>query len=545
MTQPDAPRPCPGRRRHALAPALGMALAAGACLPAQAQLAPQMGVPVELGDLRKTFERAYGPADVPPVGARNWTFTPGIGLDVLATDNARALGVGGVRASSEVMTTITPSLLVQGASQRLTGSLSYAPQLRSFMNNARQNSVAQNLNANGRATIFQDLLFLNASAYATEYSRAGGLGGGTGGQLSRQDRVQTSSFSVGPLLRHTFADTGTAELSHSYAFQRITGQGLAQNTPFAPAVASGDRITNTTDASFTSGQDFGRFNFTVSVNRTAYDGPGVLKNAHRNSENLDLGYALTRDFTVLAQLGHQDVKYGGTNPLRINGAIWSLGGRWTPGPDTSMTARYGYRDGGSAYSFEGSTAPTARTRVTLSYSEAMANAAEELQYASTRTQLSASGITIDPKTGMPVILTNNFAGAQGGLARVRRVSLSGVLTGDVDVFTVTLNRDERQTLSGDAPGGPPSTSYLNATLGWQRELWPGVRGNAQASYGERTAGSAASVSQSIITFTAGLNWSLSETLTTRAAYTHTRSSSNQAGFGYEANLISLGVQKTF
>ncbi len=542
MSIPDVTR---ARRQHAAAwlgyrVAWAVVLAAAPGGPALAQLLPQMGAPVALGDLRQAFERAYGPPVGVPAG-RNWTFTPGIDVDIQATDNARALGTA--RRGGEMVTTVTPSLLIQGESQRLSGSLNYAPQFRTFLRDSRQNSVGQNLNASARATIFEDLLFLNASAYAAEYSRAGGLGQSSNGSLSRQDRVQTTSFSVGPQLRHSFGDYGVAQLSHTYANQKIVGPALRSNSPFTQPVVPGATVTNSTEASFTSGQEFGRLNFGVTLSRIMYDGQGVLKGAHRSSETLDLGYAVTREVTLLGQVGHQDLKYGGTRSIRINGAIWSVGARWTPDPDTTMTVRYGYRDGGASFSFEGSTAPTARTRISASYSEAMANQAEELQYALGRTQLSTSGITIDPRTGMPVIVANNFGGAQGGLARVRRVSVSGVLTQDIDTYSVSVNRDERITLSGDAPGGAPTTSYLTASLAWQRELGPGLRGNALFNYGTRTAGGFGS--QQTMTMSTGLNWSLSETLSTRASYTYTRATSKPVGFGYEASLISLGLHKTF
>ena len=544
---PDAPRtPIVPRWRYraALAPALGLALAVTHNGAALGQLLPQMGAPVELGDLRTAFQRAYGPAGLgAAVGDRAWTFIPAIDLDVTATDNVQGLGLGGSRKSGDVITSITPSISIQGASQRLTGSLFYGPQLRAYMRNSSQNSVAQNLNASAKATIFEDLLFLNASAYMAEYSRSGGLGGGASGRLSKADRVQTSSFSVGPQLRHAFSDYGVAELSHSFSLLTQRGQALRANTPFAPAVTPGNTTINNTQASFSSGQAFGRLNFAVTLARIAYDGPGVLKNAHRNSEMLDLGYAVTRGVTLLGQVGHQDVQYGGTQKIRVNGAIWSVGARWNPDPDTIITVRYGYRDGGASYSFEGSTAPTARTRVAASYSDGMANAAEELQNSLGRTRISNSGITIDPVTGMPVILNNNFSGAQGGLARVKRISVSGVLTGDVDVFSLTLNRDERTTLSSDVPGAAPAISFMNVSGAWQRELGPGVRGNAQASYGERSAGGFGS--QQVMTLSTGVSWALSETLSTRATYTFTHASASQRGFGYQANLVSLGLRKTF
>lgn len=550
MSKPDSTR----ARRHGRLTArslsrwaaCGLAAALPASLPsapARAQLAPQMGAPVELGDLRRTFERAYGPVAVQP-GQPAWTFTPGIDIDFTATDNSRALGIAtGRQNRSEAVMTITPSLAIQGMSQRLTGSLYYAPQLRQYLQESRQSGIGQNLNASARATIFEDLLFLNASAYATEYSRAGGLGQRTGGTLSRQDRVQTTSVSIGPQLRHAFGDYGVAELGYTFTHLTQNGQALRTASPFAPAINPGATTTGTLQAGFTSGQEFGRINFGFNFQRIDYDGPGVLKGARRQSETLDLGYAATRTVTLLGQIGHQDIRYGGLRPVRINDVLWSVGLRWNPSPDTTMTARYGYRDGGDSFSFDGTTAPTARTRVTATFSEAMVSAADELQYTLGRTQAVGTAIVIDQATGMPVLVNNNFAGAQGGVSRVRRISVSGVLLQDVDTISLTFNRDERFTVSADVPGALPNTVYSSTTLSWQRELGPGLRGNTQITYGERSA--ARFGSQELITVSAGLNWALSETLSTRASYTYTHSGSRQPGFGYDASLVSVGLRKTF
>ena len=512
---------------------------------ARAQLLPQAATAVELGDLRQAFERAYGPVGPAP-GQTSWSVTPAIDLDIRATDNARGLGfaTGTQNGKSEMVATVTPSLLVQGTSQRLTGTLSYSPQLRYFMRERRQSPIGQNLNASARATIFEDLLFFNASAYANESSRAGGLGQGTGANLARQDRVQTTSVSFGPELRHAFGDYGVAALAYTFSVQSRSGQALRSNTPFAPAVTPGDTSTNSVTASFTSGQEFGRINFGLNFQRLDYDGPGVLRGASRQSEILDLGYAATRTVTLLGEIGHQDIRYGGVRPIRIDGVLWSLGFRWNPDPDTSLTLRYGHRDGGDNFRFEGVMAPTGRTRISASYSEAIASMADELLASLNRSQVAGPSVVVDTATGMPVLVNNNFSGAQGGLSRTRRATLSAVLLQDIDTFTLTFNRDERTTLSADAPGAIPGSTFYNGTLSWQRDLAPGLRGNAQGSYGQRSARGAA-VNQEIVTLSAGVTWTLSETLSTRASYTYTQSSSNQRGFGYTSNLISLGLRKTF
>lgn len=532
--------------------ALGGLLAGGATGPVQAQVLPQVGAPVQLGDLRRTFERAY--ERQPLISERAWTIVPAIDVEVSFTDNVRGLGTTqglgttlGVAGGSgwDVFTTVTPSISVQGSTSRLQGSLFYGPQLRVFANSSRSNALAHNLSANGRATILEDLLYLNAQAFATDQSRAGGLGTGAAGNLARQDRVQTTSFSIGPLLQFRLADYGTVEAGYNFGYLNRTGLGVTQNTPFAPALANEPTITNSAHLAFTSGQEFGRVLFGATLRRINYDGSGVLENAHRQSEVAEVGYAVTRMITVLGEIGHQDIRYGGVTPVRINGLLWSAGMRWLPDPDTTITVRYGRRDGGNSFSFDGTTAPTPRTRISARYSEGVSSGAEELQAALLGADFDSFGAAVDRQTGIPLVLTDNFAGTQGGVSRVRRFSATGALLQNMDSYSLTLQHNERNTLTSNVAGAPTSVTYTTATAGWQRELGPGLRGNLQASYGSRRSGGTLAVTQDTLTFSAGVNYAISETWSTRASYTYSRSTTNRPGFGYDMNLLTVGMRKTF
>ena len=511
-------------------------------------VAPAVGTNVQLGDLRRTFQRAY--EGQPAIGTRSWTVTPSIDLQQTFTDNARGLGTSD-RSGSELITTLTPGIVIQGDTARLRGTLGYAPQLSAYANSPRQNGIAQNLFANGRATIFENLLFLNATAYAAEQSRNGGLGTTANNNVSRNDRVQTTSFSIGPLLQYRFGDIGMAEAGYTYSHLTQTGRTVAQDTPFAPALSNRPTTTKAAHVGFTSGQEFGRLNFGVLARRINYDGTGVLKNAHRNSEVVDLGYAVSRTVTLVGEIGHEDIRYGGITPVRINGLLWSVGVRWNPDPDTRITVRYGRRDGGNSVSFDGITAPTARTRLAGRYSEGVSTGAEDLQNAIAGADLDAFGAPVDRATGTPLVLANNFGGAQGGVSRVRRASLSATLLQEIDVFSLSLQRDERRLLSANTPaaagtaGAASATTSLNAILAWQRELAPGLRGNAAVSYGVRSAGGGFALTQETLTFSTGVTYAFSETLSARSTYSYTSSSSNRAGFSYAMNLVTIGVHKSF
>lgn len=529
---------CPPCYRR-LALALAATAAAG---PALAQgLQPQVGAPVELGDLRRTFERIYDRQ--PPITERAWTITPSIDVEVSATDNVAGIGLNGT--GGDVYTNIRPGIGIQGETARFRGNLYYAPSLRAYAVHANQNNVAQNLAANGTATIFEDLLFLNASAFATDTSYRGGLGPGAANGIGTGDRVQTVNLSIGPQLTHRFGDYGKLDAGYTFSYLNQYGQGTVQPTPFTTPFNQGVTTTNTGFVKFTSGEEFGRFFFSPVVSGTVFDGTGVLDGAYRYAQILSLGYAVTRTFTVLGDIGHQNIYYSGTTPYRFDGITWALGGRWAPDPDTVITFTYGERDGGTNYFFSGSTAPTPRTRLTARYSEGVSSGAEEIQNAVLSADFDAYGIPVDRSTGAPLAITNNFSGVSGDVARVSNFSVSGALLRDLDTFSLGLQYQYRNVLSSNSIGGPGNSAYLNATLGYQRELGPALRGNASFSYGTRDGNGRGGATQQTFTVSAGLYYTLSETLSTRAVYTYSTSTSNQPGYGYDMNLFTLGLHKAF
>jgi uncharacterized protein (PEP-CTERM system associated) len=504
-------------------------------------LQPQVGAPVELGDLRRTFERAY--ERQPRLTDRAWTITPAIDVEVSATDNVAGLGVNAT--GGDVFTNITPSIGIQGETARFRGNLFYAPSLRAYAVHANQNNVAQNLAANGTATIFEDLLYLNASAFATDTSYRGGLGPGATTGIGTSDRVQTVNLSIGPQLTHRFADYGRLDAGYTFSYLNQYGQGTVQPTPFTTAFNQGVTTTNTGYVKFTSGEEFGRFFFSPVVSATVFDGTGVLDGAYRYAQILSLGYAITRTFTALGDIGHQNIYYAGTTPYRYDGITWAVGGRWAPDPDTVITFTYGSRDGGTNYFFNGTTAPTARTRLTARFSEGVSSGAEEIQNAVLAADFDAYGIPVDRSTGAPLAITNNFSGVSGDVARVSNFSVSGALLRDLDSFSISLQYQYRDVLSSNTVGGPGNSAYVNTSLGYQRELGPGLRGNASVSYGTRDGNGRGGATQQTFSVSAGVNYQLSETLSTRAIYTYSTSTSNQPGYGYDMNLFTLGLRKSF
>ena len=520
--------------------------------PAPSVLPP--GPAVNLGDLRDSLSRAF--ADPPTAGPlpTGFTITPAIGVTEEYTDNANQTGRG---ARSDLITIITPSIVVSGDSPRLSGTFSYAPSLQIYASQGRQTRIGQNLNARGLFTVVPDLFYVDTRALLALTSGRGGLGPTGVSRLSRNSETQSSSFSVSPYLTHRFGDFGTAEIGAGFSqssqdSRDRTGRALRVDPRLDPfLLTSGplnsDLTTTSEHAAFTTGEFLGRTNIAFLAALSQLDGSGVLRNAKRDTYTADAGYALTRKVTLLGTLGWEDIRYAGTPPTRINDAIWNVGVRLTPSDASSITVRYGHKDGFNAASFQGSYAPTARLRFYGSYNEGLASQQELLQNALANADVDPFGFATDRRTGAPLVPVDNYFGSQGqDLFRQKTLSLTGVLQQDRDTYSVTLSKQSRKrTATATAGLSNTSDDGVTGSASWGHDLSEDLRSSVFAQYGTRSAKGLFKSDEQTFVGSASLTYLLSETLSGTAQYSFTRTTSNVEGGSLTENLVVLGLRKTF
>jgi uncharacterized protein (PEP-CTERM system associated) len=458
------------------------------------------------------------------------------------------------RTVADFYTAIIPGIAATADTRRLKGSFFLAPEFRFYATQGSQNQVYNNLNTSGELTVLEDLLFIDARGYANTQSRQGGFGPAGTVSLSRQDQVQTQSYTIGPALRRRFGDIGRAELGYSYTHTSIDGAsgngGSGQiASPFAGAFGNQALDTTEARASFATGEAFGRYNAVLEVKYSDSTGTGVTRTSHRYSQIADLGYAVTRNFKLIGALGHEDIYYKGFTTYRNEGVVYTGGVQYTPEPDTSLSLLYGHRDGSTGLSFDGNYAATARTRLNLRYSSGVGSEQEDLQNTLASSTTSGSGVPIDSRTGAPLSANNNFFGTLGNVYRTERLSASATVLMDRNVVTLTLRRDDRTLLSqgAAAPNGAAPANRQTGTYGsiaFQRDLSDALTATLFLQYGVRnTAGTG---DQDSITASTSLAYQLSPTLTARAQYSY--NSGDSSGFTQQTkaqNLLLLSLRKSF
>lgn len=518
---------------------------AGAGRAAAQTVLPDTGTTVEIGSLRQQLEGllAIGTGGTP--AQPGWTVVPSI------TASQGWSNTGGTgNSSSSWYTLLTPAVLVSANTARLQGTLNYAPVARISESQSGQDQIGQHLNTSTLVTILPEQLFLRLQGFASQQATSGGLGPVNTVDLTRQNTTQSYSGIATPYLRERFGELGTAELGGSYSYTE-------QNSEANHGVPALNDNTTTTQEylAFTSGTALERFSINSLASAKQMDGTGVTSNARRDVATVEGGYAITRNITALVKAGYEDIHYSGATPYNVNDAVWSVGTRLTPNPDSTITLRYGHQDGINSATLDASYAPTASTRLYARYSDGLMTALENLQAAVAASELDPLGNPVDPTTGAPLLLTNNFFGTQSNQAlyRTKRGSVTGTLLRDRDTFSVTGSYQSRTPLTSTTGSTTTTTSEgVYGSFSWSHNISESFTSLAYIQYGTNSSTAAQAqpagltnkkqTTDSLVTSVA-LRYAFSESLYGSVQYSYT--SQFAASGSTPTNLVLVTVRKIF
>jgi uncharacterized protein (PEP-CTERM system associated) len=542
-----------------------MVVTAARCGQARAQslidlsTLPSVGTVVRPGDLRDHLSGTSPGQGLVGVGR---TFTINTSLDVqeLATDNAFNSPTD---KSADFITTIQPSLSIAADTARFHGNFTYAPAANIYARNSSQSYIAQNLSGSGLATLVPDLLFLQVNAFAAVQSTQPGFGPSTTTTLNRQNQTQTTSFSASPYVTHKFGGTGTFEAGATISYSGnnnvtavssgnvIPSAQLGLLTPTTATTVPNSSYTSTEEhASFATGEDFGRLSHRIAISATQYIGQGIYQGAYRSLETYDIGYAISRFVTALAEIGHESIHYGGVPPVRIDDLVWDVGAKVAPNGDSALTLTYGHHDGGDALTFDGHYAATARLQLYGRYTDSLTTSAQSIADALASVDTTTSGALFDTSNGAPINITDNFFGIQSGLYRLRRLSATASLVYDRDLFSFNVARQSEQVISSASTASPGTSNRgTYGSIAWTHDLSPDMQSNAFVQYGTystaATSSGAASSGNVSVVFSLSLSYALSGTLRLKAQYSFSKNDSNTAGQSSTQNAFLVGLHKQF
>lgn len=514
------------------------------------------------GSLRATVESVLPTAVNAPLAGPNrepaWTITPGISLLEEWTDNTRNTSTD---RRSSLITVVQPSISINGSSARLTASLYYAPSLSLYTPDSSQNQFGQNLGADALLTLAPEQLYLRTTGYAAVQSLAGATAAPGTTALSRQNQIQTYSFSAQPYFTQRFGGWGTAQV------------GVSASETNSGAIDGGttiQRLTTTQEyATLKSGENFGRMTGTLQVSSSQETGTGAFQGARRDVVSYQAGYAITRGIIALASIGWENIRYTGVGAPHYNDATWSVGTRLIPNADSTITVTYGHLNGATSVAVDASYAPTATVRLFATYSAGVSSAAETLRDSLANASFDALGHPVDATTGAPLTPVSNFYGFNGTIYQSKNLSVTASWLLPRDAFQATISHQTQtpvgntSTLLASGGGvtftqGLATTDGTTGTLSWQHDLSPVTSTNMAVQYGVLhnatplvlsngvlTATGQQGLDQTLFAVSAGVNWRMTRTLTSTLQYSYTSSDYANGLPGVASNLVVLGLRKTF
>jgi uncharacterized protein (PEP-CTERM system associated) len=495
---------------------------------------------VRLGPFGAPFA-APGEATAPDDPGRAWNIVPSIAIDVGANNNVFQTRNN---TRSDVFTNITPGILIDGATNRVRATISYAPTATGYATYTSQNRFAQQGNGQILAELVPDALFLDIRGSASLGTTTGGVVPDNALQTNRDNQVQTYLVQVSPYYIHRFGSTATAQLGYTFAYSLQDGTTqFLQPGATLPSFQNQDYISNRGYLVVRSGEDFGPLALQGRIDGTAFSGTGVYDGAHVFVTALEARYAITPTIAVLLEGGYENIEYGGTNPARISDAIWSVGARLTPTPESFIILRYGHRGGFDSPSLDAGIQLGGFTRLTASYAERLATSATNAQSLLDTTTLDALGNPVDAASGAPVLYANSFSPVQSGLFRTKTGSVALTQSWPRDSITLSAFYQQQDPVSA-APGTQivESTGYYGG-IAWTHELTPVTALNLGVQVGRTEYGNQPSTD--VIFASGALSHRINDRLTGLVRVLYSTRSSDLPANEYSQAIVLAGLRQTF
>jgi uncharacterized protein (PEP-CTERM system associated) len=175
----------------------------------------------------------------------SWLITPSVAGSLTLTDNARP---GQGQKQNDVITSVTPSIRIDGKGGRVSGNLNFSWQQNFYANESRFNNDQKSLSAAGKAELVDQWLFLDASASIAQSPTSVFSTQTVGNELVNGNRSETRSYQLSPYIQgylggsigyelryrntQTSADSGVYATGSGVDSQAWSGR-LSGGTPLA------------------------------------------------------------------------------------------------------------------------------------------------------------------------------------------------------------------------------------------------------------------------------------------------------------------------
>jgi uncharacterized protein (PEP-CTERM system associated) len=542
----------------------GSAAGGPPALPAPTDtLLPRTGIDSNDTDLRGhllgAFGQASGSADGTQGARQGLTIYKQVGVSETYTTNAGYnLGAPG-DVGDDFITSIQPAVRVVDNTQRLLVDLTYAPIGQIYARHGNFDQFQQQFYGDILAVLVPDWLYLDTRGSVFQQSVFGGLGPAGTVTLSPDERETVSSVSVSPYISHQFGGEGTLQAGLGYSYSAVDATGALNNSVIngVPYAGLGDYAssylnTERAFASWTTGENYGRFRDRLATDDDLYQGSGAMRNAHRLLTVDDASYAFTRLVTGLAEVGYEWLDYPEAG-YKYDGPVGAIGVELTPSKNSEVVVEYRWLDGFGSVFVQASAQVTPRIRVFGGYSEGISTFQQDLQTSLLNNNTDVVGVGSSALFASPLLQTTNFFGGNEYLSRVRRLDAAGTYLGDRDTASISFEY-ERSTPVGHPFGGllPVTTNGYFISGVERHQISPSLSVGAFVQYGHNSTGLVNYGTGDTISFSLSLDKLFTQTLSgyVRVGGTYTVGGTlydgiNTYGYSGTQTNVTVGAIKRF
>ncbi|WP_172600062.1 TIGR03016 family PEP-CTERM system-associated outer membrane protein [Sulfuricystis multivorans] len=136
-----------------------------------------------------------------------WLITPSISATLTFTDNVRP---GQTDKKSDLITSITPAIRIDGKGGRVSGNLNFSWQNNFYASENRYNNDQMSLSASGKAELVEQWLYLDALASIAQHATSVFGTQTANNELVNNNRSQTTSWQWSPYLQGYFGASNVA-----------------------------------------------------------------------------------------------------------------------------------------------------------------------------------------------------------------------------------------------------------------------------------------------------------------------------------------------
>jgi len=456
---------------------------------------------------------------------------------------------GGLAASVD-----TPRLQAVATGQA-NGSI-YLPS-----SNSTLNQIFGSLYANGHATIYPDLFFVDAQSSVTQSTTLPGFGFQNLSTLPRNQQTQQFITNVSPYLVKSFGGVADTQLRYTFNSTNYGGNTTVTSSPLVPGLnnLAGQTLNEGTFVAAT-GEDFQRAQLRFTADAAEVNSSSTAQSSQVSAYN-DVQYLFTPTIAATGRAGYQNTRYANAPAATSAGPTWLAGGRLgIVGPDQPayVALQYGRQQG--VYGFTGSSQVNITPSMLFTANAVQGIAAQGQLFANNlaNSTLLPSGAIVDQSTGLPTAFFSPGLGLSNNVYRQHLFFAALSESLPPNYYTLYGSYTSQQSLTTTV-GVPTKSVGLN--FAYSRDIRPDLSGYATIGFlnsvnsptvvpGTTTINFNERTNFSTANATVGINYLLASTLTGSIIYTFSYQSNGRVLAGGRngnvfANQLAFLVSKTF